>query len=121
MITHPQLRHALASERAAEHRKAADRFRLRRHAQTAYQPVEGLEPIVIRAAVAEDTNAIARIAALESKPVPAVRPVVAVRGGRLEAALDPATGDVLADPFLPSAHAARMVRAHADAELAGSA
>jgi hypothetical protein len=117
MIMNPDIRAAFASERAAERRRAADRFRLRRQARQARVHEDSFEPIVVRQAVDADRQAIEEIAALESKPIPAGRPLLAIKGGRLEAVLDPETGEVLADPFLPTPQATRVVRAYADSEL----
>jgi hypothetical protein len=120
-MMHPDIHAAFAGEHIADLHRSADRFRLRRRAKPARRPAESLEPIVIRAAVDSDRPAIQRLAELESRPASATTPIVAIRGDQLTIAFDPESGMLLADPFVPTANAARMVRAYADAELASSA
>jgi hypothetical protein len=58
-----------------------------------------LEPITVRPAYAEDECALARLAALDSAPVPAAPLLVAEVDGELRAALSLWDGAVIADPF----------------------
>jgi hypothetical protein len=115
MNTHPTITAAIEREQAADRRRDGRRSRLVREARRARASEATLESISVRRAVASDGPAIAQIAELESKPVPAGQPVVALRDGRLAAVLDPDTGAVLADPFLPTARAVRAARAYIDA------
>jgi hypothetical protein len=55
--------------------------------------------VSIRAARGSDGPALARLAALDSRPLPAGDLLVAEADGELVAALDPASGHSVADPF----------------------
>lgn len=121
MNLHPELRAQLSEIEAAERRRAAGRFRQRRQARRAFRHGTPLEPVIIRPAVAADRPAIEQIAALESKPAPTGRPLVAITGGRIEVVLDPDTGEALADPFRPTERTVRLVRAYAESELGRAA
>ena len=59
--------------------------------------------VLIRAARGSDGDAIERLAALDSAEVPAGTLLVAEADGRLVAAIATATGEAIADPFLPTA------------------
>jgi hypothetical protein len=75
------------------------------------------ESITIRPAYADDLSALYRLAALDSAAgVPAAPVLVAEVDEELHAALSLANGSVIADPFFPTQHLVRMLRAHA-AEL----
>ena len=67
-----------------------------------------LEPITVRPAYADDERALARLAALDSAPVPPAPLLVAEVEGELRAALSLWDGTVIADPFHPSACAPRV-------------
>jgi hypothetical protein len=56
--------------------------------------------IVIRPAYPDDADAIARLAALDSAPLPRGLLLVAESDGELRAALSPVNGTVIADPFV---------------------
>lgn len=60
--------------------------------------------IVIRRSRAGDHSAVARLARLDSKPVPAGPLLVAEVDGELEAALPVLGGPAVANPFRPTAH-----------------
>jgi hypothetical protein len=119
-MMHPNIHAALVGEHIADLHRTADRFRFRRRVKPARRPAESLEPIVIGTAVDSDRPAIQQLAELESRPASTTTPIVAIRGDRLTIAFDPESETLLADPFAPTANAARMVRAYADAELASS-
>jgi hypothetical protein len=122
MNLHPELRALMSEAEASERRHAADRFRLRRRARlTTHRYSSPFEPVIVRPAVAADRPAIEELAALESKAAPAGRPLIAISGDRIEAVLDPQTGEVLADPFRPTARTVRLVRAYAESELGRAA
>ncbi len=124
MMMHPGVKLEMARERAADLRRSAERGRLRRTARKARNTGSGalaVEPVTIREATDADLIAVAALAALDEKPVPAGRPLVAIRGGRLEAALDRDTGEVMADPFLPSEPSTRLVRDYAESLSADAA
>jgi hypothetical protein len=75
----------------------------------------GDSPITLRIATALDTPAIARVAARDTRPLPAGPVLVAERGGEVQAALSLRTGWVVADPFRRTAELVALLR------LAGSA
>jgi hypothetical protein len=62
------------------------------------------EPVMLRLSTVDDEAAVARLATLESRPVPKVRCVVADAGGTVVAALPLDGGAPLADPFRRTAH-----------------
>jgi hypothetical protein len=59
--------------------------------------------VLIRAARGSDGAAIERLAALDSAEVPAGSLLLAEADGRVVAAIATATGEAIADPFLPTA------------------
>ena len=72
--------------------------------------------ITIRPAYADDHPALARLAALDSAAaVPASPVLVAEVDDELRAALSLAEETVIADPFFPTQHLVRLLRAHAAA------
>ena len=70
--------------------------------------------VLIRAARGSDGDALARLAALDSARVPAGELLVAETDGALVAALAPATGTTIADPFRHTAAVVELL------ELRGS-
>jgi len=60
-------------------------------------------PISIRSAYPDDADALRRLAALDSAPLPEAPVLVADLGGELHAALSLSDGAVVADPFAPTA------------------
>ncbi|HEV3002153.1 MAG TPA: hypothetical protein VGW75_15535 [Solirubrobacteraceae bacterium] len=70
-------------------------------------------PITLRAAVASDAPALDRLAALDSRPLPAGELLVAERDGRLLAAVSVRTLDAVADPFERTADAVALLRRQA--------
>jgi hypothetical protein len=86
--------------------------RLRRRTDAA---ADGIDvPITIRPAAAKDAHAIARLALLDGGRLPAGQQVLAEADGRLLAATDIATGRTVADPFVPSAGVATLLRLRAE-------
>ena len=74
------------------------------------------ESITIRPAYADDQRGLFRLAALDSAAgVPAAPVLVAEVDEELRAALSLADGSVIADPFFPTQHLVRLLRAHAAA------
>jgi hypothetical protein len=70
--------------------------------------------ITIRTAYADDQTALARLAALDSAAgAPATPVLIAEVDDELRAALSLADGSVIADPFFPTQHLVRLLRAHA--------
>jgi hypothetical protein len=68
--------------------------------------------IAIRHATPGDGPALSRLAALDSAPVPFGEVVLAEVDDELRAAIDVATGQVIADPFAPTAELAELLRVH---------
>jgi hypothetical protein len=65
--------------------------------------------VLIRAARGSDGLALARLAALDSSPVPTGDVLVAEADGALIAARSLTTGEAVADPFRPSADVAALL------------
>jgi hypothetical protein len=75
-----------------------------------------MHAITIRTAYADDATAVARLAALDSAPVPTGRLLAAEVDGELRAVLSLATGAVIADPFAPTADLVALLRLQAERE-----
>jgi len=75
--------------------------------------------IAIRSATAHDHAELARLAALDTAAVPTGRILLAESDGEVQAAIEVATGRVVADPFRPTAGLAELLRLRA-ARLARS-
>jgi hypothetical protein len=69
--------------------------------------------VVIRPAVAADAVAVLRLAALDSARPPTGETLVAEQAGSLVAALSLSDGDVIADPFRPTADIVGLLRMRA--------
>jgi hypothetical protein len=76
------------------------------------------ESIVIRRATQRDDAAVARLAALDSHPVPRGTLLLAVVDGELRAAMALAGGALVANPFKPSEPLAALLRLRASQEWA---
>jgi hypothetical protein len=72
------------------------------------------EPITIRLAGPGDVQALRRLAALDSRPVPPAPQLVAEREGRIDAALSLSNGASVADPFRHTAHLCELLCHRAD-------
>jgi hypothetical protein len=72
-------------------------------------------PLTIRHATAADFAALERLAALDSRRIPAGELFVAEAEGRLLAAMSLDTGAVIADPFEQTASIVEVLRAHTSA------
>lgn len=77
------------------------------------------QPITIRNADPGDALALARLAARDSRRLPAGSLAVAEVGGSPVAAISLSDGAVVADPFRPTAHVVVLLKVHA-ADLAAS-
>jgi hypothetical protein len=93
---------------AARHRTATAAARAPR-----IRRAGGAESVVVRAATAADRPVLERLAALDSAAPLAGHVLMAEVGGEPQAAIDPATGATIADPFHPTAHAVDLLRARA--------
>jgi hypothetical protein len=69
--------------------------------------------LAIRQATADDAGELARLAALDSRPVPAGDVLLAVVDGAPVAAVEVGTGAVVADPFTPTADLVDLLRLRA--------
>jgi hypothetical protein len=68
------------------------------------------DSISIRRAGPADAEALSRLAGLDSKRLPAGDHLIADVEGAPWAAVSVQTGEVVADPFLPTAHVAELLR-----------
>ena len=82
-------------------------------------PVTTAPSVLIRAARGSDGPALARLAALDSAPLPAGDLLVAEADGELVAARSLESGAVIADPFRPTADVVALLALRARG-LAGS-
>jgi hypothetical protein len=73
------------------------------------------ETVIIRSATTADARTIARLAALDSAPLPLGPALIAEVDGAPRAALPLRGGDAVADPFAETAHLVRLLHAHAAA------
>ncbi len=80
---------------------------------TGHRGTEWRIAVTLRLADKDDEAAIARLAQLESRPVPAAPLLVAERAGRIDAAVSLSAGEVLADPFRRTAELVELLRCHA--------
>src|SRR5438270_8182959 len=76
-------------------------------------------PITIRRAKTEDEAAVIRLAALDSARVPAGPVMLAESSGELRAALSLNDGEIIADPFHPTAAIVELLVAYAARDHAG--
>ena len=70
--------------------------------------------VTIRWAMPTDLAALERVAALDSKRLPAGPLLVAVVDGQIRAAVSTIERDAIADPFFPSLNLVRLLRTRAD-------
>jgi hypothetical protein len=121
-MIHPSLHKLLADARAADLRRAATgagwrprrpRLVWRARRRTAPRPVPIQETVTIRYAFADDAQALARLAVLDSSPQPAQPILLAEVDGQLRAALSMVDGAVIADPFKPAAALVELLTARA--------
>jgi hypothetical protein len=70
-------------------------------------------PVTLHLACARDRSALERLAQLDSRRLPPGPHLVAMREGRIDAAVSLATGDVVADPFRRTAELCQLLRGHA--------
>ena len=69
-----------------------------------------MTPIELRIATRADDDALRRLAELDSRPLPPGPHLVGVREGRIDAALSLCTGELVADPFRPTADLSDLLR-----------
>jgi hypothetical protein len=78
-------------------------------------PLERRSPVALRLAAPPDESALRRLAELDSRRLPPGPHLIAVREGRVDAALSLATGGVVADPFRRTAELVELLRCRAGA------
>jgi hypothetical protein len=89
---------------AQPHRRSGEH----QHRRTAWET-----PVTLRSADEADRDALDRLAQLDSRPLSPGPHLVAERGGRIEAAVSLATGELVADPFHRTAELCQLLRCHA--------
>jgi hypothetical protein len=94
---HPTMREAIVRENRRELERSLRYAHHRRELELAEPPPP--EPVLLRLSAVGDDEALARLAALESRPAPRGQHVVAEVGGVVVAALPLGSGSLLADPF----------------------
>ena len=72
-----------------------------------------MQPVTLRLANAGDAAALERVAQRDSAPLPPAPHLVALREGRIDAAISLATGVVVADPFRPTADLCELLEGSA--------
>lgn len=72
-----------------------------------------VQPVALRLARGADHAALARLAELDSHPLPPGPHLVAERDGRIHAALSLTTHELIADPFRRTAELCELLRCHA--------
>jgi hypothetical protein len=77
-----------------------------------HRPAE--EPVLVRRSRDDDVPALSRLAALDSRRLPACDMLVAEAGGELLAAITLDGRDVIANPFRPTADLVTLLRLRAD-------
>jgi hypothetical protein len=70
-------------------------------------------PLTLRLSDASDQSALTKLAQRDSAPLPPAPYLVAVREGRIDAALSLSTGELIADPFRRTAELGALLRCHA--------
>jgi hypothetical protein len=109
---HPQFRIDQLQQHQRELERSLTRTRLLAEAK-APRPVRE-DALALRLCRPADDPALERLAALEGRPsVPDGRHLVALVNGELVASLPLVTGDVLADPFRPTAYLLPLLKARA--------
>ena len=114
---HPFYSETIVRTRERELARAVRDIHRRWETTTVRQPVK--ESVLLRLTTIGDVDAIERLAALDSAPAPDCRCVVAEIDGTLVAALPLRGGNVIANPFRPTAHLVPLLELRAK-QLAGS-
>jgi hypothetical protein len=76
--------------------------------------------VLLRAAGCGDAAALARVAQLDTRPLPPGPHLVAERAGRIEAAISLATLEIVANPFERTAELCDLLRLHAESARAAA-
>jgi hypothetical protein len=72
-----------------------------------------MDPVTLRLANGSDASALARLAQLDSRRLPPGPHLIAIRNGRVDAALSLSTREVIADPFQRTAGLCDLLRCRA--------
>jgi hypothetical protein len=78
-----------------------------------------MDPVTLRLADATDAWELQRLAQVDSRPLPPGPHLVAIRDGRIDAAISLRTREVIADPFLRTAELCELLRCHATSMRVG--
>jgi hypothetical protein len=70
-------------------------------------------PVTLHLACDRDRSALTRLAQLDSRRLPPGPHLVAIRAGRIDAAISLTTGEIVADPFRHTAELCELLRLHA--------
>jgi hypothetical protein len=111
MIMHPEITRQIVEARLEDIRR--DRARTRTLASHP-RPITDLADVALRLCRVSDDDAISRLAALEERPEPSGRFVVAEVNGEIVAALPLAGGRPFRDPFKPTAYLIRLLELRAE-------
>ena len=109
----PQLQMAVVQATTDNRRRAAAARNTESRAAHS-QAGAAAESVTLRYGVPGDEAALVRLAALDSSTAPAQPVLLAEVGGRLRAAMALSDGEVVADPFHPTAYLVDLLRARAD-------
>jgi hypothetical protein len=71
------------------------------------------QPVTLRLAGAADVAALDSLAQRDSRPLPPGPHLLGERGGRVDAAISLATGELVSDPFRRTAELCELLRCHA--------
>jgi hypothetical protein len=77
-------------------------------------------PVTLHLACDRDRPVLARLAQLDSRRLPPGPHLVAIREGRIDAAISLTTGEVIADPFRRTAELCELLRSHAGPKRAAT-
>jgi hypothetical protein len=104
MMMHPDFQQVVLRDRKRDLDRNLNIAFLRRTGSGSERVSVPSEPVVLRLCSVCDDEALDRLADLEGRPVSSGRHVVAEVGGIVVAALPLGCGELLADPFRPTAH-----------------
>jgi hypothetical protein len=72
-----------------------------------------MDPVTLRLADGSDAAELRRLSQVDSRPLPPGPHLVAIRDGRIDAAISLSTRCVIADPFQRTAELCELLRCHA--------
>ena len=104
---------SVAAAQIADRHAAARTTRAARRARKVAAVADG-ERLVLRRSTADDEQALARLARLDSAPRPRGAMLVAEVDDRIVAAVPSAGGPAIADPFRPTADIVELLQAQAE-------